>query len=86
MRADGHKEANTRAFRYFANAPKISDHIYSFSLSVQIELFAEKEYVVMHLVQTLRYKPEGRGFCWGMRFYIYLILPAALWPWGRLSL
>jgi hypothetical protein len=33
---------------------------------------------VAHLFEALPYKPKGREF--GFRF-IYLILPASLWPW-----
>jgi hypothetical protein len=36
------------------------------------------------LVEALRYKLEGCGFDY--RFFIYIILPAALWLWDLLSL
>jgi len=45
--------------------------------------------LVAHLVEALRYKPEGRGFDsqWGsLKFFIDIIPPVLLWPWGLLSL
>jgi len=42
---------------------------------------------VAQLVEALRYKPEGRWFLMvSLEIFIDIILPAALWPWGWLSL
>jgi hypothetical protein len=43
---------------------------------------------VEQLTETLRYKPESRRFfsrwCVSLEFFIDIILPTALLPWGRL--
>ena len=46
-------------------------------------------YAAAQSAEALRYKPEG-GFFWfptgSLRFPFGVILPAALWPCGRLDL
>ena len=40
------------------------------------------------MVETVHYKPEGRGFdsrCGHLNFLIDVFLLVALWPWGRLT-
>ena len=50
-------------------------------LRIVLYTCGDSGYEVAQLVEVLRYKPEGRGFE-SFRFYIDLILPAALWPLG----
>jgi len=52
-------------------------------------VYISQGYAVVQLVEALCYKPEGcmLNSQWGpLGLFIYLILPAALQPWGQLSL
>jgi len=37
------------------------------------------------VVKVLCYKSEGRSQMVSLEFFIDIIFPIALWPWGRLS-
>jgi hypothetical protein len=77
-----YKEIKTDLFRI--KLPLAQPFKSKFSL-----LIRNHKNAAVQLVQALRYQPEGRGFDFRSRhwdFLINLILLAALWAWGQLSL
>ena len=67
---------------YFIILPFLVPVLFTFYIQVcqnlNVKLRCQK-------AKALRYKPEGRGFEFPMvslEFFIDIILPAVLWPWG----